>query len=465
MYDLVLDKTGKLSLISQLYSQIRQKILNGRLAAYEPLPATRKLAAHYRISRNVVLEAYDRLRTEGFLTGRQGSYTCVAPGASLPPAPQPPPDRPPGPSPQDAIDFRFGLPALDLFPRRAWQKAVARVLAAAPAVALGYGDGAGCPELRSALAAYLFRTRGVQCKPDQIVVTAGATQALAIAAKLLLPGGGKVVVAEPVNRDIYQYLAALGCDLAPIPLDGHGLQTELLTDHTAAPPAFTFVTPSHQFPAGGLLPIQRRVQLISFARRTGSYIVEDDYENEFAYGGNPIASLQGLDPGRVAYIATFSKTLAPFLRLGCLVLPSPLAASFRGLDWFATQQPSAVDQLALAAFIASGQLARHIARMVKIYQARRAAVVRELGRRFGDRARILSGPTGLHLTVAFPGVAFTPAVLGRITGHGVRVYAVGEHIASRTAPPADQIILGFGSLSEDEIAAGLARLEKVLATL
>ncbi|HWQ61605.1 MAG TPA: PLP-dependent aminotransferase family protein, partial [Negativicutes bacterium] len=388
------------------------------------------------------------------------------PGARLPGPPlPPPPDRPGRRLSPDLIDFRYGLPALDLFPRRSWQKALARTVAAIPARSLGYSDSAGCPELRAVLAAYLFKTRGVRCSPDQVVVTAGATQALALVARLLLAGGRKVLVENPLNRDVYDYLAALGCDLAPIPLDGSGLQTGLLTGHVAVPPRFTLVTPSHQFPTGGLLPIQRRVQLINFARDTGSYVVEDDYENEFAYAGSPISSLQGLAPEKVAYIGTFSKTLAPCLRLGYVVLPPGLIDSFRSLDWFATQQPSALDQLTLAAFIASGQLTRHIAKMVKAYQARRAAVVRELARRFGDRARILSGPAGLHLTVAFPGVAFTPAVLGRIARCGVRVYAVGDHVAGGGGELADQVILGFGSLSEEEIATGVARLEAALAGL
>lgn len=464
MYDLALDKAAKLPLIRQLYDRIRERILDGRLAANTPLPATRRLAAHYRISRTVVLEAYDQLRTEGFLESRQGSYTFVAAGACLPgPSLPAPPDRPGRPPSPDLIDFRYGLPALDLFPRRAWQRALARRLAVVPARSLGYSDSAGCPELRAELAAYLLRTRGVRCSPDQVVVTAGATQALALVARLLLYGGRRVIVEDPLNREVRDYLAALGCELAPIPLDGSGLQTALLAGHTAAPPCFILVTPSHQFPTGGLLPIQRRVQLINFARETGSYIVEDDYENEFAYTGSPVSSLQGLAPEKVAYIGTFSKTLAPCLRLGYVVLPPELIASFRGLDWFATQQPSALDQRALAAFISSGQLARHIARMVKAYQARRTAVARELTRRFGDGVRIVSGPAGLHITAAFPGVAFTPAVLAHIARHGVRVYAVGEHVAGGGLT--DQVILGYGSLSEEEIAAGVARLAAALATL
>ena len=467
MYTLALDRTAKLPLIRQLYGEIRQRILDGRLKEYENLPATRKLAAHYRISRNVVMEAYELLRTEGFIESRQGAFTFVAQGARLsrPPLPQPTalPDL--GPS-ADIIDFRHGLPALDLFPRAAWQRAVARTMASVPDRTLGYGDVAGCLELRAALAAYLAKTRGVTCSPEQIVVTAGATPALALIAKLLLTGNKKVIIGDPVNQDIYRYLATLGCELDPVPLDDHGLQTTLLPGCTSKPPAFTLVTPSHQFPTGGLLPIQRRIQLINFARSTGSYIVEDDYENEYAYEGNPVSSLQGLAPEKVAYIGTFSKTLAPFLRLGYVVLPPVLLAAFHAQGWFATHQPSSVCQLALTSFIATGQLKRHIARMVKAYQSRRAVVVRELGRRFGDNCRIMSGPAGLHLTAAFAGAEFTPAVLGHIERHGVRVYPVREHVVARDAGGfADQLILGHASLCEEKIVTGIARLSQALATL
>jgi GntR family transcriptional regulator/MocR family aminotransferase len=467
MFTLSLDRKAKLPLIRQLYSEIRQRILDGRLAEYENLPATRKLAAHCRISRNVVMEAYDLLRTEGFIESRQGAYTFVAPGASLTSLPSPQsPALPNLRPPAGIIDFRHGLPALDLFPRAAWQKTVARTMASVPARSLGYGDVAGCPELRAALAAYLAKTRGVTCSPEQVVVTAGATPALALIARLLLTANRKVIIGDPVNQDVFRYLGTLGCEMTPVPLDSQGLQTELLSGHAAEPPAFTLVTPSHQFPTGGLLPVQRRIQLINFARATGSYIVEDDYENEYAYDGSPVSSLQGLDPEKVAYVGTFSKTLAPFLRLGYIVLPPGLLAAFHAEGWFATHQPSAVCQLALASFIGTGQLRRHIARMVKAYQARRSVVVRELGRRFGDACRILSGPAGLHLTAAFDGADFTPAVLGHIERCGVRVYAVRQHVVARDGGAfADQLILGYGSLREEDIVAGIARLCHALATL
>lgn len=467
MYTLTLDKTSKVPLIRQLYGEIRQRILDGRLVEYENLPATRKLAAHYRISRNVVMEVYDLLRTEGFIESRQGAYTFVAPGARLSRLPPPqPPDPPSLRQPTGSIDFRYGLPALDLFPRAAWQKTVARTVAAIPDRFLGYGDVAGCFELRTALAAYLARTRGVNCSPEQVVITAGATQALALIARLPLSGSRKVIIGDPINNDVSRYLVALGCELAPIPLDRHGLKTGLLAAHTAAPPAFTLVTPSHQFPTGGLLPIQRRIQLINFARETGSYIVEDDYENEYAYEGNPVSSLQGLAPEKVAYIGTFSKTLAPFLRLGYIVLPPGLLTAFRTEGWFATHQPSAVDQFALASFIASGQFRRHIARMVKAYQSRRVAVVRELGRHFGDACQILSGPTGLHLTVAFHRLDFSPKVIDHIARFGVRVYAVRQHVVAKDADAfANQLILGYGSLREEDIVTGIAKLRQALASL
>ena len=174
-----------------------------------------------------------------------------------------------------------------------------------------------------------------------------------------------------------KYISSLGCSLAPLPVDRQGLQTELLSRHIASPPAFTLVTPSHQFPTGGILPVQRRIQLIRFARNTNSFIMEDDYENEFSQGRSSISSLQGLDPETVLYSGTFSKTLAPALRLGYLVLPRSLVHLFHKTDWFSPQQPSTLDQLALSSLIAHGRLQQHIMKMNKIYQKKRQLIIRE----------------------------------------------------------------------------------------
>jgi GntR family transcriptional regulator/MocR family aminotransferase len=280
----------------------------------------------------VIVEVYEQLAAEGYLEGRQGSGNYVAPGAFLERADkfsltgssraesQPARDG-------ELIDFRSGIPALDLFPRKTWAKIMQHVCSEVHSSALSYGEPEGREELREGLSRYLFRSRGVECRPDQILITSGATQALALIARVLVSEGDEVFLEDPVTRDIQTIFAAVGATLCPIPVDELGMQTELLPSDNHS--RFVFVTPSHQFPLGGTLPIQRRIQLIQFARKSHCYIVEDDYDSEFRHGGPPVSSLQGLFPERVIYVGSFSQTLSPALRLGYLVLPDALVERYR----------------------------------------------------------------------------------------------------------------------------------------
>lgn len=465
MYGLTVDRTSGLSVAKQLYRQIRKKILEGQLQAGARLPATRNLASQLNVARNTVVEVYEQLKVEGFFISHQGSYTTVAPNTCLTQLPPVPPavGRNQEKVTANLIDFRYGIPALDLFPRTAWQKSVAQVIADIPAAYFGYNHPDGCLELRSALTNYLFTTRGIVTSPEQIMVTSGSTQAFYLITRLLCSHNRKVIIADPVNHDVQRYLTILGCDLASVPIDGQGLQTSLLPAQKDFSPSFTLVTPSQQFPTGGILSIQRRIQLINFARNTNSYLVEDDYENEFTYEKGPVPALQELDPEKVIYVGSFSKVLIPALRLGYLILPRNLLDIFYRSDWFATQQPSAIDQLSLAMFINTGQLQRHVARMNKVYHKRRNKLTLALAHHFADSAEILNRPLGLHLTVRFKDVTFSSPVLKNILHHGVRIYPVEQHVIHRTDKKfSDQAILGFGNVTETEIAEGVRRLKAAL---
>lgn len=465
MYGITIDRNSELSVAKQLYRQIRKKILTGQLPAGARLPATRNLANQLNIARNTVVEVYDQLKLEGFFISHQGSYTTVAPNACLMQLPPGPPAaaRNQKKTTADLIDFRYGIPALDLFPRKAWQKSVAQVITDIPAAYFGYHHPAGCPELRSALTNYLFATRGIIASPEQIMVTSGSTQAFYLIIRLLCTHNRKVIIADPVNYDVQRYLTMLGCDLVSVPIDGQGLQTSLLPSQKDFPPSFTLVTPSQQFPTGGILSIQRRIELINFARNTNSYLVEDDYENEFTYEKNPVPALQELDPEKVIYVGSFSKVLMPALRLGYLILPRNLLDTFYRSNWSATQQPSAIDQLSLALFIHTGQLQRHVAQMNKVYRKRRNKLALALTHHFADSAEILSCPSGLHLTTRFKNVTFSSPVLKDILHHGVLIYPVEQHIIHRKDKKfSDQAILGFGNVNETEIAEGIRRLKAAL---
>lgn len=468
MYGLEIDRNSGLTLTQQLYHQLRQRILSGQLPAGSRLPSTRILSGQLQIARNVAIEVYEQLQLEGFLDSRPGSYTCVARGTLLPESLPPAAALPAKAAPSDGmIDFQPGVPDLRQFPRKFWRKELSRAMLDVPDSLLGYGDPAGCPELRALLPAFLFQSRGVRCSAEQIVVTAGSTQALALAVRLLTAATPDILVENPLNEQMQRYLASLGCRLTPLEVDRQGLQTELLTECETLTPAFTLVTPSHQFPTGGILSVQRRIQLVQFARRTASYIVEDDYENEFSLGGSPVSSLQGLAPDTVLYIGTFSKTLAPALRLGYLVMPPALTEKFQSTDWFSPQQPSLLDQLALQNFIANGRLNLHIAKMNKLYKKKHLCIAQELTRRFGKHISFPVSGAGLHLTVAFPGLSFTPALADEIAArHRVRIYPVICHAVGHVNPLwLHQIILGYGNLTEPQISEGITRLSQALAPL
>ncbi len=462
------DRTAEKPLIRQVYEQIRQQILRGELQAASKLPSTRELAGDLHVSRNVVLEAYDQLLAEGYIESRPGSGTYVAEGAylaeeyaqlSAPISPAVSTNQ----KKNHSIDFRSGLPALDHFPRKVWSQLTQRVYNQANASFFGYDNPEGRLELRQTLSHYLLRTRGVRCSPDQLLITSGASQALSILAKLLLSSRIGVIVEDPVTYEIQVIYSRSGARLIPIPVDSHGMQTELLP--ADEDPAFIFVTPSHQYPLGSILPIQRRIALIRFARATNCFIVEDDYDSEFRYTGTPVSSLQGLDPEHVIYIGTFSKILSPALRLGYMILPSTLISSSRIAKRLSDLHSPTLDQLVLAHFIEEGHLERHIMKMKRLYRKRRDALIHSLEHAFGNRVHILGDATGLHLVAEFPGIDFTAdSIRQSLEQAGVHIYPVEMH-AIHKGLHCHQIILGYGNLTAEQMEDGVTRIAQVIKTL
>ena len=461
---LPIERSSTTPLIRQVYEHIRTQILCGTLQGGTQLPSTRELATTLHISRNVVLEAYDQLLAEGYIESRPGSGTYVAEGLrfeqgqsesavalALPTASSPTESR--------LIDFRSGLPALDLFPRKQWSQLARQVYAQAEPAVFGYDQPEGRLELRTALARYLQRTRGVSCQPAHIVILSGATQAFLLLNRLLLASNDEIVVEDPLNYEVQLILSSSGAQLLPVPVDERGMQTDLLPFHKR--PRFIFVTPSHQFPQGGILPIQRRVQLLQFARTAGCYVVEDDYDSEFRYVGSPISSLQGLAPEHVIYIGTFSKILSPALRLGYLVLPPELIERSRRIKRLLDLHSPSFEQLILAQFIEAGYLERHIVRMKRVYQKRRQVLITTLRQHFAHQVEIVGDATGLHLVARFPQVKFTPEIIALIERAGVRVYPVERHAMVKDRHLHD-IILGYSHLSPAQIEQGVRRIKIAL---
>ncbi|EOQ15612.1 hypothetical protein KQ3_05063 [Bacillus cereus B5-2] len=291
-----IDRSLDIPLIRQVYQQIREQILNGDLQSGEKLPSTRELSSELNVSRNVILEAYDQLLAEGFLVAKRGAGTFVAEGTFLEQQNKTPSFHSVNWSEDknkddNIINFRSGIPALDLFPRKTWAKLSHTIWNDIAPSIFGYDIPEGRPELRQVLSRYLLKTRGVDCHPEQIVITSGATQAMTLVSKLLLSPDDTVIMEDPITNDIQTIFKTSGALLYPIPVDEYGMKTSLLPLNNY--PKFIFVTPSHQFPLGGTLPIQRRIQLINYSRRTNCYLVEDDYDSEFRYEGPPVSSLQG----------------------------------------------------------------------------------------------------------------------------------------------------------------------------
>lgn len=464
MIPITLDRAAAIPLTRQVYGAMRAQILSGSLRAGTRLPSSRELAGQLGISRNVVMEAFEMLYSEGFTTARHGSGTFVAAGTSYPTVPVGQDSRAATvsmgyESPAGIINFKPGTPDLGEFPLGPWLQAVKAAYLHPLDDALGYGQPEGRRELRRAICDYVVGQRGVACRPDQIIITAGTTQAIGIACHLLLGARRDVVLEDPITRDIQLIVQAQGGVIHPVAADTHGMVVDELPQDIL--PAFIYVTPSHQFPLGGTLPIQRRIALLEYAEQTGAHVIEDDYDSEFRFDGPPLSSLHGLAPDRVVYIGTFSKTLSPALRTGYLILPPALISEGRGRKWHCDLHNETPTQLALAHFIAQGGYLRHLARMKRLYARKRHVVEQALLETFAGRVTIMGSATGLHLAARFSGVNFTQELLAEIEKAGVRVYSAEAH-AIRPDRFADTLVIGYGNLNEGQIERGIQLLRSVL---
>lgn len=466
-----LERDAPQSLQRQLTEQLRRAILDGRLSAGMRLPSTRNLAAEVGVSRNVALAAYDELFAEGYVEGRHGSGTYVSgdlpalPRPSLPvPAGtprwlrQPPPPTEVERDVPGVIEFRLGRPFTSQLPADVWRRVWHDVSGQLPPS--DYGAPAGDPELRAAIAGYLRRARGVACGTDDVIVTAGALQAVDLIARATLAPGDAVGFEEPGYPLTRQVLEGRGARLVPIPVDDDGLQVDRLPVGDDAP-LLVYVTPSHQYPLGARMPVARRVALIEWALANDSLVVEDDYDSEFRFDAPPLPALAGLDEtGSVAYIGTFSKVLSPALRVGYLVAPPPLrerVERYKRLTDFHTPWPV---QRALAAFILGGHLERHIRRMRRHYGDKRAVLAETLAPVSGV-AKLRGLEAGLHAFLELErGINPTRIVAGA-AARGVSVSTLDSYYIG---PPRQQgLLLGYGGLSIEQIATGAAVIADEIA--
>ncbi|GAA3543083.1 PLP-dependent aminotransferase family protein [Amycolatopsis ultiminotia] len=441
-----------------LMDAFREAIRTGRLAPGTRLPSSRVLAADLELGRNTVVRAYSELISEGWLTGRHGSGTEVSQRAAEL-AGERPRRRPAGAHPPPVHDLRPGRPDLSSFPRDEWIRAVKRTVGTAPFEAFGYTDPLGRSELRDALARYLARARGLHARADNVIVCSGAAEGLRlVAAALARAGVTKIAVEEFGLQTQRQALQKAGIDAVPIPIDADGADVSTLD--TAPNPGAVLLTPSHQFPLGVALHSDRRAAVVDWARRRGTLVIEDDYDGEFRYDRSPVGALQGLDHDHVIYLGTASKSLAPGLRLGWLVLPDHLVGSIAAEKGETEEIVGFVNQLAMTEFIESGAYDRHIRAMRAQYHRRRRQLVETIGRH-SPGAQVAGMPAGLHVLLEQPGR--TGAQLAR---RAAREQLAIEPLDSFRHPGStsdrDGAVIGFATPSPSTWSGALDALVRVV---
>jgi len=464
-------------LFRQVYVGLREAILSGAVSGGEKLPSTRDLAEHLGISRTVALLAYDQLLAEGFAVGRAGSGTYVSKSVGT--------RRPVGSEKSVPVrlsrfgasaaaawsrmnfpvqtgralpyDFPYGRSDLGMFPFEMWRRIMLRCARSARVRELDYGSAHGNERLREAICNHLRRSRAVISDSSQVIVVNGSQQALDLIARVLLGLGEPVAIEDPSYQGTTEILRAAGARLLRVGVDREGIDPAKIPEKARV----IFVTPSHQYPTGAILPLARRVALLEWAKRRNAVIVEDDYDGEFRYEGQPLESLQGLDrEGRVIYIGTFSRTIFSALRIGYLVVPKGLVTAFAAAKWLCDRHTATLEQETLAEFISSGMYERYLRRVRRTNAARRQVLMDAVQVHLGDRVETTGDGAGAHI-VLWPRrrISEEQAIAGA-AARGVRVYGISPYFLKK--PARAGILVGYSRTNETQIREGIRRLREVL---
>lgn len=421
-----------------LVDRLRSAIADGTLPVGARLPATRVLAAELSVARGTVAEAYRRLVEEGLLATNQGAGTTVA-STPVIPAPEPSPARTDTRGEPELFDISSGMPDLSAFPRAAWLRAERRVLSTATSAELGYADPQGIPRLRSALASWLTRSRGVAVTPEQVIVTAGVTGAISLLAHVLRDRGMTSCAIENPSADGTRRILEYWMDqLTPVPVDDRGLDVSHLA---STGERAVLVTPAHQFPNGVVLSSQRRRDLLGWAGRVDGLVIEDDYDSEYRYDRAPVRAMQAAAPDHVAHISSLSKVLAPALRLGWLIAPRHLHDDLVRTRWATDLGSPALPQLALAQLIESGGLERHLRSLRLRHRERRDAAVAAITKHLPEYCAVSGIAAGLHLVVRLPEGMDDTEVARRAGQAGIHVQSLSHH---RFDPGPPGLVIGYG---------------------
>ena len=459
----------------QIYRTIRESILAGRLRPGDRLPSTRTLAGEAGIARKSVEDAYAQLEDEGYLVRRTGAGSFVA-GVQL--------SRPRSgeitlkgrrtlstrgraiASMSACVEqtvirpFAAGMPAVDAFPIEVWNRLVARHARKLDAASLVYGDPAGYAPLREAVAAYLGNARGVRCDASQVLIVSSSQQALDLIARLTLDPGDEAWIENPGYFGARAALLAAGANVIPVPVDDAGLDVD--AGKELAPSArVAYVTPSHQFPLGSTMSLERRLAILAWAQRAGAWIIEDDYDGEFRYDARPVPSIQGLDDaGRVIYVGTFTKSLYPSLRLAYAVLPRDLVSAFVNARSQTDGHPPTFMQGVVAEFLSEGHFGAHIRRMRALYHARRDVLLESAERHLGDVMRLASVHAGLRATGVFLRTRDDRAISARAMRAGIDAPPLSRYFFGGRAQTG--LVLGYAALAPDAIRKGIRDLARAI---
>ncbi|WP_227837198.1 MocR-like pyridoxine biosynthesis transcription factor PdxR [Nocardia aurantia] len=440
-----------------LEEALRTAVRDGRLAAGTGLPSSRDLAAQLGLSRGTVTTVYEQLVAEGWLTARQGAGTRVAAGAN---APDQHTAAPPRPDATHRFDLRPGRPDVGAFPRNAWARAMRAALRDAPAEAFGFGDPRGRPELRTTLAAYLGRVRGVRVDPAYLVICSGYTQALGLLAEVFAELGVDRVGMEDPSIDDHVRLVASRLPVADIPLDANGIRVDALA---ASGARVAVCTPAHQFPAGVAMSADRRTALLAWADDRDSWIVEDDYDGEFRYDRHPTAALQSRRPARVVYVGSTSKTIGPAVRLGWIACPPALlepllAAKRRTHDW------RHLDQLALARLVDTGAYDRHLRTVRRGYRRRRDLLTDAIRNNL-PHSTIRGLEAGLHAVLELPPGSTEAAARTALTAASVTTFALTDLLRTDRDHYPPSLVIGYATPAARDYPAALDALTNALIGL
>lgn len=480
---------GEVDLTTQLYEQICRQILSGKLKSGFPMPSTRTLAETLGVSRKTITTAYRQLQVEGFIESTAGSGTFVrlisnekanvARGKSKT-------ERASARSKKGKeadevlsacarhlqtfnteeksnlpISFASWRPYLDSELLTDFKRCLSRSVRNVPVSELAYSeDGAGYLPLRQAIAEYLRISRKVECDADDILLVTGLHAALSLVAQMHTGDGAEMIFEDPGYSKAKLVARALGYKILPVPVDEEGLETEKLPADGKF--RLLYATPSHQFPSGAVMSLSRRLKLLEWAAKSGSLILEDDYDSEFRYLGQPIPALQGLDNGeRVIYVGSFHKVIYPAISVGYIVLPHRLRKLYRNAHWLLRDQIPTEYAHALADFITSGMMARHIHRMKSLYRQRKEALLQEIGEKLKGRAQVLDSQSGLHIMLELSTSLSDAEIVRRAAARGVEMVSDSQFYERK--PPKGRFIMGFAGLTPLEIKEGIKRLSEALS--